>query len=89
MSRALGDHALKREEAVIATPYQQHIKLSSKHKFLMIGCDGVWDVLTPQEAVDLVAGMRDASAMARKIVETSLDKGTTDNVTCMIVRLHA
>ena len=87
MSRALGDHALKREEAVIATPFQQHIKLTSKHKFVILACDGVWDVLTPQEAVDEVEGMTNPDKMAARIVETSLDKGTTDNVTCMIIRL--
>ena len=41
-----------------------------------------------QEAIEAVSGMRDAREMARRLVNMSIDRGTTDNVSCMVVRLH-
>ena len=44
VTRALGDHSLK-SNGVIAKPYIQKHLLKTGDKFLIIACDGVWDVL--------------------------------------------
>jgi serine/threonine protein phosphatase PrpC len=41
VSRAFADHALK-SSGVSCVPYQQHVELTAAHKFLIIGCDGIW-----------------------------------------------
>lgn len=41
-----------------------------------------------QEAVNAVSGMKDARAMAQKIVDMSIEMGTTDNVSAMVIRLN-
>jgi serine/threonine protein phosphatase PrpC len=41
VSRAFGDHSLK-SAGVCSVPYQQHIELTAAHKFLIVGCDGIW-----------------------------------------------
>lgn len=69
-------------------PYQQHVELTAAHRFLIIGCDGVWDVLSFNDAVQAVAGMNDAQSMAQKLVDLAMKKGTTDNVSCMVVRFR-
>lgn len=43
VSRAFGDFALKKA-GVTVKPYTQQLTLNEKHKFIIIGCDGVWDV---------------------------------------------
>lgn len=86
-SRAIGDHSLKRS-GVSAQPTQQHVPLTKDHKFLIVACDGLWDVMTDSEAVNLVAGMKDASKMADKLVKTAMQRGTTDNVSAMCIRLQ-
>ncbi len=48
VSRAFGDYSLKRA-GVTAQPYQTHVVLQPQHKFCVVGCDGVWDVMTGQE----------------------------------------
>jgi serine/threonine protein phosphatase PrpC len=45
-------------------------------------------VLDSKTAVDSVSGMSSAQAMAEKLVNLALKKGTTDNVSCMVVRLR-
>ena len=63
--------------------------------FIIIACDGVWDVMTDEEAVALVreyvgsgggAGSKSARA-AKHLVDTALERGTTDNVTALVVFL--
>jgi serine/threonine protein phosphatase PrpC len=58
VSRALGDHGLKKS-GVTAVPYQMRIPLTADVKFVIIGCDGVWDVMnekviTPPPSRDLI-----------------------------------
>lgn len=54
ISRALGDHMLKENDVVSASPFTSETKLNEDDTHLLLACDGVWDVLTDQEAVDLV-----------------------------------
>jgi serine/threonine protein phosphatase PrpC len=37
-------------------------------------------------AVDSISDMTNAQAMSQKLVDLALKKGTTDNVSCMVVR---
>lgn len=77
VSRAIGDHSLKRS-GVSAQPHHAHLPLTQDHKFVIVACDGLWDVMTDAEAVSLVAGMTDANKMADKLVKTAMARGTTD-----------
>ncbi|KFD53010.1 hypothetical protein M513_06126 [Trichuris suis] len=59
MSRALGDFMYKRndekpveEQIVIAVPDVCCWHLSDKDEFVVLACDGIWDVLSNQEVVD-------------------------------------
>ena len=89
VSRALGDYGLK-SVGVCAIPYQTHISLTNKHKFIIIGCDGLFDVISDQEAVDAIANMKHTTAkkMAEKLVRIALERNTTDNVSVIVIRLR-
>jgi len=63
-------------------------------KFLILACDGVWDVLEPQQAVDVVTdALREHEADPQKacevLVQTAFDRGSTDNITGIIVTFDA
>jgi serine/threonine protein phosphatase PrpC len=54
----------------------------------ILACDGLWDIMQPQQAVDFVAGHLGQTALtdvARALVEEALKKGSTDNITAMVV----
>lgn len=44
------------KDFVIAKPHLEEIRLSSVGDcpFIILACDGVWDVMTDQEAVDMI-----------------------------------
>ncbi|XP_072040911.1 probable protein phosphatase 2C T23F11.1 isoform X2 [Amphiura filiformis] len=61
LSRALGDFVFKRndskrveEQIVIAVPDVTVNNLSTDYEFIVLACDGIWDVLTNQEVVDFI-----------------------------------
>jgi protein phosphatase PTC2/3 len=61
LSRALGDFVFKKnerksaeEQIVTANPDVIEKELTTDHEFLVIACDGIWDVLTNQEVVNFV-----------------------------------
>ena len=38
--------------------------------------------------VGFVSGMKDANKMAQRLVDIALDRGSTDNISAMVVRLQ-
>lgn len=54
VTRSLGDIALK--EWVVGAPFTSECVLEDEDEWLVIACDGVWDVMTDQEVIDLVKG---------------------------------
>jgi serine/threonine protein phosphatase PrpC len=100
VTRSIGDHILK--EFVIGHPYvhemqldlgingQSNQKLQNviQNKFLIIACDGLWDVLSDTDAVTIVnayTGPKDN--VAQHLVNVAIERGTTDNVTAVVVWL--
>ncbi|KAJ2358091.1 phosphatase 2C, partial [Coemansia sp. RSA 2618] len=51
VTRALGDSSLK--QFVIGNPYTTETRLDDQDDVLILACDGLWDVCSDQEAVDL------------------------------------
>lgn len=71
----------------------------SNQKFIIMGCDGVWDVLGNQEAVDFVLSKCDElnktkledmkgkseKNIACKLADYAIAKGSTDNISVIII----
>lgn len=73
VSRALGDHKLKQPALVSATPRCASVELSADDDLLILACDGVWDVMTDQEALDIVR-TRFTKALALAAVSAAEDR---------------
>jgi len=85
VTRSLGDHAMK--DYVIGDPHLTEIKLEPTDTHVIIACDGLWDVASDQEAVDLVIQETDAQKMSEKLLVHALRNGSTDNISVMVVIL--
>lgn len=88
VTRALGDHAMK--EWVVCDPYYTELVLCKTDRLLILACDGVWDVLSDQEAVDLIKNDIDtctAQQMSQTLLDTALERGSTDNISVMVILL--
>lgn len=95
VSRAFGD--LNEEPYVTNIPEQFVYKLESSDKFVVIACDGLWDVFENQEVVNyILANCYDSTTgqrinkninIARKLAEYAILRGTGDNVTIIVIFL--
>ncbi|KAI0374192.1 protein serine/threonine phosphatase 2C [Pilatotrama ljubarskyi] len=85
-TRALGDAPLN--QYVTSSPHTVEMELDEKDEFLILACDGLWDVVNDQEAVDLIRGVQDAKEAAELLVNEALGRHTQDNVTVLVVRLR-
>lgn len=93
VTRALGDWDMKLPRGLpsplIAEPEFRQMVLTEDDEFLIIGCDGVWDVMSSQYAVSLVRrGLQrhdDPEQCAKDLVMQALRLNTFDNLTVIIV----
>lgn len=93
VSRALGDWDMKlprgSSSPLIAEPEFQQTVITEDDEFLIIGCDGIWDVMTSQDAVSIVRrGLRrhdNPEQCARELVMEALRKNTFDNLTVIVI----
>lgn len=61
--------------------------------FLILACDGLWDVVKPYEAVEFVyqylAEGGDRSSVAKLLVDSAKSSGSNDNISVVVVFLDA
>jgi len=88
VSRALGDFNMK--EFVTAEPFITTTPLpETENTFLILACDGLWDVISDQDAIDLLMKEPTMSAqqMSEKLLKYALDNSSTDNISIMVIKL--
>lgn len=85
VSRAFGDKLLK--PFVVAEPEIKEEEIDGVD-FIIIASDGLWNVLSNQEAVGLVQNINDAETASRKLIQEAYARGSSDNITCVVVRFE-
>lgn len=83
VSRAFGDRLLK--PYVVAEPEIQEEEIDEVD-FLIIASDGLWNVLSNKDAVSIVQDISDAESASRKLTQEAYARGSSDNITCVVVR---
>eukprot|EP00924_Labyrinthula_sp_SR-Ha-C_P002499 snap_masked-scaffold_16-processed-gene-6.98-mRNA-1 protein AED:0.09 eAED:0.09 QI:55/0.75/0.77/1/0.75/0.55/9/742/330 len=87
VTRAIGD--FKWKKYVTSDPHLNSIQLTKKDNFVIVACDGVWDVVENQEAVDCITdGLAKRICTehdaAKLLVEKAIENGSEDNITAMV-----
>lgn len=87
ITRALGDHTMK--QWIISTPYVQVLELQPTDEFLVLACDGVWDVVKDEEAIAFLKekGEVPAATLAKALAVEAIKRGSQDNISVIVVRL--
>ncbi|PRT52546.1 Protein phosphatase 2C 1 [Wickerhamiella sorbophila] len=83
VTRTLGDLAYK--PYACAIPFVNYGYINNEDEFVIIASDGLWDVMTPQDAVAKARNLGTASEMASELVEYAIKKSSRDNITCGVV----
>ncbi|GMG98359.1 hypothetical protein Nepgr_000199 [Nepenthes gracilis] len=92
VSRGIGDRHLK--QWVIAEPETKVHRIEPDDEFLLLASDGLWDTVTNQEAVDIArplfvgTGRPDPLAACKKLIEISISRGSTDDISVMLIQLE-
>jgi serine/threonine protein phosphatase PrpC len=71
MARAFGDFCLK-DYGVIAVPEMSYRQLTDRDQFIVLATDGIWDVLSNDEVVQVVAQAPTRATAARALVESAV-----------------
>jgi len=98
VTRSIGDVFFKadkftdgRPSGLIADADTRKVTLTHDDRFVIIGCDGLWDVMSYQEALDFaaagLASGKPCQAVTEDLVNRALKLGSTDNITALLVTL--
>jgi serine/threonine protein phosphatase PrpC len=93
VSRAFGD--LSGDPYIGHEPDIFEYTITSKDHFMIIACDGLWDIISNQDAVDFVLKhcydiktmnrKNDKINIAKKIADFANNNGSTDNISVIVV----
>lgn len=89
VSRAFGDRHFKKF-GVVATPDIHSFEVTERDHFIILGCDGLWGVFGPSDAVEFVQKLLkeglSVTAVSRRLVrEAVLERHCKDNCTAVII----
>lgn len=93
VARALGDWHMKSPKGsacpLSAEPELQETLLTEDDEFLIMGCDGLWDVMSSQGAVTVARKElmlhNDPERCSRELVREALKRNTCDNLTVIVI----
>jgi hypothetical protein len=97
VSRSFGDAIYKRpktsKDFVSWEPFMITETLTPSHKYLVLACDGLFDVMSQQEVAEMTHKLflsgQDASSVAKSLVSRAIkDLNTEDNVTVIVVKIE-
>jgi len=88
MTRSFGDLYFKQPTLLsIAEPEIQIVPLSDKDLFVVLATDGIYDILSNQEVVDLVLRhWDDPEEAAKNVVRSAYKRGSEDNLTVLVIQ---
>ncbi|KAL5820974.1 hypothetical protein ACOSQ3_022856 [Xanthoceras sorbifolium] len=93
VARALGDWHIKGTKGSICPlscePELEEIVLTEEDEFLVLGCDGLWDVMSSQCAVTMVRKelmqSNDPEKCSKTLVKEALQRNSCDNLTVVVI----
>uniref|UniRef100_H3CL55 adenylate cyclase n=1 Tax=Tetraodon nigroviridis TaxID=99883 RepID=H3CL55_TETNG len=73
--------------SVSPRPHVSTLSLTPQDEFFLLGSRGLWDFLSPDEAVEAVRNVPDALAAAKKLVSLAQSYGCCDSLSAVVVQL--
>jgi hypothetical protein len=100
VSRALGDFQFKDPKLppeatkVTANPDMSVVARSDTDEFIVLACDGIWDVMSNEEVIESVGryfhlGESSAMLVSEELIEDCLAKGSKDNMSALTLVFEA
>ncbi|KAL7087632.1 hypothetical protein ACP275_13G079200 [Erythranthe tilingii] len=84
VARAFGDKSLK--EHLSSEPDVVVEVIDDETEFIILASDGIWKVMSNQEAVNCIRDIKDAKKAAKHLNEEALARKSTDDISSVVVR---
>jgi protein phosphatase 1L len=84
VARAFGDRSLKKH--LSSEPDITDEIIDENTNFLILASDGLWKVMSNQEAVDAIKDIKDPQAAAKHLAEQAVVKKSKDDISCIVVK---
>ncbi|KAK4747861.1 hypothetical protein SAY87_014447 [Trapa incisa] len=85
VSRAFGDKNLKTH--LRSDPDITSADVDADTDILILASDGIWKVMSNQEAVDIARKIKDPQKAAKSLTTEALNRDGKDDISCIVVRL--
>ena len=85
VSRALGDFSISGVSSLADIHY---VEFDQDDKYLIIACDGVFDVMENEQVGKMAATAKSADELAYDIRNVAFSSYSTDNISVVVVDLH-
>jgi len=78
------------KHVISSVPYISQTPLKEEYEFLVLACDGLWDVLSDQQVVDIVSQNRGCAPqeVAEILRRIAFTRGSDDNISVLVIFLH-
>lgn len=86
VTRSIGDKEMKKY-GVIAEPSITRRELSDEDSYVILGSDGVWDVIGEDNLKVFAKEDMKAETLCKRLVNTAMKEGTRDNISCIVIKL--
>uniref|UniRef100_A0A7S4I284 PPM-type phosphatase domain-containing protein n=1 Tax=Vannella robusta TaxID=1487602 RepID=A0A7S4I284_9EUKA len=83
LSRAIGDCDL--QPAITCEPDVTVTKITEEDKFIVMACDGLWDVVTNDQVADLLRNVNTPEEATVKLRDVAYVLGSTDNISVIVI----
>lgn len=87
VARSIGDCSL--HPYVTCEPTIVKKELEKDDEFVIMACDGIWDVFSSQNAVDIVRTVNDPVRAAAMLRDCAFARGSADNLSALVIKLVA
>ncbi|XP_050208163.1 probable protein phosphatase 2C 58 isoform X2 [Mercurialis annua] len=87
VARAFGDKSLKIH--LSSEPDVTEEAIDNDVEFIILASDGVWKVMSNQDAVDSIKDIKDAHSAAKHLIEDAVSRKSKDDISCIVVRFHS
>lgn len=79
-------------QQVVSKPDYTHFIIEDAYEFMILACDGLWDVFSCQEAVNFVrkrlSVTMNVQQTAKDLISKAIERGTQDNTSVIVVAFH-
>ncbi|KAM7276968.1 hypothetical protein ACFE04_018834 [Oxalis oulophora] len=82
VARAFGDKTLKVH--LSSDPDVKIVSVDDDAEFIILASDGIWKVMSNQEAVNAIKNIKDPNSAAKHLIEEAKSKKSKDDISCIV-----